>query len=55
MTPEKFAERMREIAKEDRHFDASHSAADNLMCEILAELGYEEGVDIFLDMDKWYA
>ena len=54
MTPEQFAKRMREIAKEtdteDRHINA-----DNLMCDLLKELGYGEGVDIFEDMYKWYA
>ena len=33
----------------------AHVLADALMCEILRELGYGEGVDIFLNMSKWYA
>lgn len=56
MTPEEFAARMREIAKDaagDR--EAAHSHADNLMCEALKALGYGEGVEVFVRMERWYA
>ncbi len=32
-----------------------HKAADNLMCRVLRELGYSEGVKIFLKSERWYA
>ena len=32
-----------------------HIKADNLMCTVLSELGYGEGVDIFNRMEIWYA
>jgi len=35
--------------------EAGHSNADKLMCEVLSELGYKEGVDIFNNMLKWYS
>lgn len=66
-SPEEFAEKMRNIPKvlDEREarrgrgwgWDAedSHELADQYMCELLVELGYGEGVDIFKDMPKWYA
>lgn len=35
--------------------ESTHIAMDNLMCEVLRSLGYDEGVDIFLNTEKWYA
>ena len=59
MTPEEFKERMRDAAdaKNGAHYDIedSHRAMDRVMCELLRELGYGEGVDIFEDEPKWYA
>lgn len=54
MTPEQFAERMREIA-EETYTEDRHINADNLMCDLLRGLGYGEGVDTFERMYKWYA
>ena len=54
MTLEEFKIKMQEIADncgtEDGHIDA-----DSLMCDLLKELGYSEGVEIFENMNKWYA
>jgi hypothetical protein len=54
MTPEEFAAKMREILVgvdlEDEHVEA-----DNLMCRVLRDLGYTEGVTVFLQADMWYA
>ena len=55
MTPEQFAADMREIAKFDADPEGAHSMADDLLCKLLTELGYAEGVKVFEDMDKWYA
>jgi hypothetical protein len=56
MEPREFTERMKSIA-EPHHADeeAQHGNADDLMCEVLRSLGYEEGVRLFEEMPKWYA
>lgn len=33
----------------------THISMDYLMCTVLRELGYDEGVDIFMNTEKWYA
>ena len=57
MTPEKFAEEMRELSEECSHGDPelAHVRMDELMCKVLKTLGYGEGVDIFDNAHKWYA
>ena len=54
MTPEEFKEKMI-LLNDDRDIEYSHIKADELMCDILRELGYSEGVEIFENMHKWYA
>lgn len=60
-TPEEFANKMHDIPKLldslGMPWDAedSHRLADDYMCDLLRELGYEEGVYIFENMNKWYA
>ena len=29
--------------------------ADNLICDLLIKLGYGDGVEIFLNAEKWYS
>ena len=53
MTPDEFARRMAAIETGDP--DADHGNADDLLCEVLRSLGYGEGVEIFINMPKWYA
>ena len=59
MTPNEFAEAMR-AAHEGFHdflgddMASRHMHMDNLMCELLTDLGYEEGVKIFEFTCKWY-
>lgn len=68
MTPEEFAERMRELIVKNTHpieflgddvpyFDPEdcHPEMDELLCKVLKQLGYGEGVDIFKNTKKWYA
>ena len=53
---EHFAERMRAIRLEyEDDEEVCHRKMDDLMCTTLRTLGYEEGVDIFLDTPKYYA
>lgn len=49
-----FANEMRRISRND-DTETAHYYADELMCELLCELGYGEGVNIFKNMAKWYA
>lgn len=56
MTPEEFKNKMQEIY--DKSYgggEDSHIAADMLLCEVLTQLGYKEGIDIFNSMEVWYA
>ncbi len=56
MTPEEFANRMKEIAAfNDRDPESTHIDADGVMCAALRELGYGAGVEIFEHMKVWYA
>lgn len=61
ITPEEFEARMKAIDNGEvfsgRIFDEedTHYAADELMTEVLRELGYGAGCDIFDAMPKWYA
>ena len=61
-TPEEFAARMQkaydECCNEDGDIDDEeyvHRAMDYEMCQLLIEMGYEEGVKIFRATPKWYA
>ena len=49
-----FANEMRRIDR-DNNTEMAHIYADELICKLLRELGYGEGVDIFEQMDKWYS
>lgn len=33
----------------------AHSRADELLCELLEDLGYGKIVELYSDVDKWYA
>ena len=54
MTPEEFAKKMEELSL-NGDIEEAHGNADDLMCELLRQLGYGEGVQIFQEMEKWYA
>ena len=59
ITPKEFADRMNKILKvnkkEGSDKEMNHSHADNLLCEVLKEQGFEKGVKFFLELDIWYA
>lgn len=62
MTPDEFEKKMLEIRKrldenKELFFDeeCSHIAMDDLMAQILYDLGYEKGLEIFWNTPKWYA
>ena len=54
LTPQEFAEKMKSLAEKES-VQCRRMDMDNLMCETLKALGYEEGVEIFENTDKWYA
>lgn len=54
MAPEEFERKMLEIFAND-DTESNHIKADQLLCEVLAQLGYEKGVTIFENAPKWYA
>ena len=56
MTPEEFYLKMCTLlTKNGNDFAELHRDMDQLMCELLAELGYEKGVKVFENADKWYS
>ena len=60
MKPEEFYEKMKNISGFDGERclcdpEGAHGQADDLMCELLSELGYEAGIALFELMPKWYA
>ena len=56
MTPQEFADAMRALHLK-YHWDEEqlHVEADALMCKLLRDLGYDDGVATFMAMEKWYA
>lgn len=56
MTPEEFAAAMREIARTTRgDIEIAHALADKLLCDLLRALGYEQGIEVYEELPKWYA
>jgi hypothetical protein len=56
MTPQEFATEMEKLSiLANGDPEAAHGKADDLLCEVLESLGYSDGVQIFVEMDKWYA
>ena len=68
MTPEEFAQKMQEITDAEEkvvsaigiafmyhNTEYAHKIADNLMGTLLKSLGYGDGIEIFEEMEKWYA
>jgi len=56
LTPEEFAIRMRLLVeKHSADVEVFHIKADDLLCSMLCELGYDDGVNAFMDAPKWYA
>lgn len=57
--PAEFERKMQEYldAEDADHYDfeQAHINADHLICEVLKQLGYEKGVEIFHKLGKWYA
>lgn len=35
--------------------ELAHLDADDILCDVLTQLGYKELVDLYKKVDKWYA
>ena len=53
--PDGFADQMRQLADGGYDPEGFHTNADNLLCSLLKNLGYTEGIKIFEMHTKWYA
>ena len=53
MTPKEFENKMESLKSRD--CETAHERMDDVMCGILIELGYEDGVKKFNEQTKWYA
>ena len=49
-----YIEKMEECIRND-DTEGAHYDADGLLCELLRKLGYNELVDKYIEVDKWYA
>ena len=54
-TPAQFENKMKQIKQDVPDMELGHMFMDDAMCELLTELGYEGGVNIFKNTPKWYA
>lgn len=54
MTKEKAIERLREL-QADGDQENGHIEADDILCELLVSLGYEDVVKEYHKIGKWYA
>lgn len=46
---------MRRIAKKKTDEEMCHIEMDDYICDVLRQLGFEDGVEIFMNTPKWYA
>lgn len=56
MLPEDFYKQMKEILNRyENDEEICHIRMADLMCNVLRNLGYGDGIDIFDEAPKWYA
>jgi hypothetical protein len=56
LTPEEFAQKVKFLIKEGRgDNEVLHGDTDDLMEDLLIALGYEEGIEIIRNTERWYA
>ena len=51
---DKYLRKMKELEYND-DTEHVHSVADDILCDLLIDLGYTELVGVFCDLEKWYA
>ena len=55
MTPTEFAAEMELITVNcGGDPERAHAEMDDVMCKVLCQLGYINGVSVFVEQDKWY-
>lgn len=54
MTREEVLKKLKE-AQDNRDTEMAHGDADDLLCDLLKSLGYEDVVTEYKRVDKWYA
>ena len=59
LTPEEFMNKMIELYKtyivEKDDEELAHGYMDDLICDLLINLGYEDGIKVFYATPKWYS
>ena len=55
MTPEEFLNKMKQIYSGNWDEETAHADADDLMIELLCQLGYGDGANFFDKQPKWYS
>lgn len=53
-TDREYIERLKKLQK-GGDIEAEHAEADDVLCELLRELSYNEVVDEWEKVEKWYA
>ena len=51
---EQYMERMKDVGN-NGDLEVAHIDADGILCELLIELGYGELIELYNEVDKWYA
>lgn len=51
----KYVKQIKEIDQNKDDRETWHVIADDILCELLKELGYDAVVDAWDDIPKWYA
>lgn len=53
---EKYINKLKKIQEEQKYDEeVRHGLEDELLCELLTELGYKKIVELYDSTDKWYA
>lgn len=56
MTPKEFEKEMKKIIEnKSKDTEYVHLKMDELMCKVLEGLGYQKGVSLFKNTERWYA
>lgn len=58
MTPEEARDALADIIHNQEmdasDIEADHEDADDILCKLLSYLGYDEIVNLYMEVDKWY-
>jgi len=52
---ERYMKRMETVVANNSDPEMAHINADDILCELLDELGYADLVDIYNKVEKWHA